>query len=288
MRQLLTHLVDDLHLQSGGRKAGGLEEVELALPRQSLQGGRQDRLGRHRVGLGHTPTLHDPDAAVLPVPVDHRPRHRRAAAQERADRGHVRFRMPFEVMLHTQPDGGNARRERDPLPLHQRNDGLRAQIRSGISDPGALGGSHERVSPGSGVEHRHHRHDIVGGGDRQIGEVGDGVQVGRPLGVGDPLGVAGGPRCVAVHHRRTFVHQLPTRHRIDPVDELLVGDRPVQPGGVGPHHDHRLEVGQRRKDRFDHAHQVRVDEQHPILGVVDDVADLVGEEPDVDGVTHEA
>lgn len=50
------------------------------------------------------------------------------------------------------------------------------------------------------------------------------------------------------------------------------------------HHDigvDRLELGRELADQRREGH---IEEQHPVLGVVDDVDDLLGEEPRVDGV----
>ena len=51
-------------------------------------------------------------------------------------------------------------------------------------------------------------------------------------------------------------------------------------------HDHRLHARDAPGELLDQGQQVGVDEDHPVLGVVDDVGELVGREPGVEGVQH--
>jgi len=54
-------------------------------------------------------------------------------------------------------------------------------------------------------------------------------------------------------------------------------------------HGHDVAYGRElRQQLLDRGQQVQVDEQQPVLGVVDDVDDLLGKQPRVDGVTHRA
>ena len=52
------------------------------------------------------------------------------------------------------------------------------------------------------------------------------------------------------------------------------------------HHDEVTHPGQRRGQRLEQRHERLVDEDHLILGVVDDVGELIGEQPDVERVQH--
>ena len=148
-----------------------------------------------------------------------------------------------------------------------------------------------RQSPGQHVELRHDREDPVTG--RQAERVGKGdahrVQVDRPVAVDHTLGVAGRPRRVA--HRgglplvgvRPGVAVRPTGHQFrivvhrDPyaVEQAVVRwpvDHDVLDG---------LHRGQHRRER---RQQRGVDDDHPVLGVVGDVDNLVAAEPDVQRV----
>ena len=244
----------------------------------------------HRVGLGHAPPLDDPHPAGLPEPLDQRARHRRPAAQKGLKRRDVRPGIVLQVLLNPQHHGGHPGGEGDPLGLDQRHQPLRAQVGTGIGELGALGGGHERVPPGGGVEHRHDRHHVVPGGDVHGGEVGDDVHVGGPLRVGHPLGIPGGAGGVAEHQRRALRELRPGAVRFGVRDQILVGDGVGQTaaGGVGSHDDvgfHRLQPG---CDRRQQPGEVGIDEDHLVFPVVDDVDQLVGEQPDVERVADPA
>ena len=113
------------------------------------------------------------------------------------------------------------------------------------------------------------------------------VDVGGPLRVSHPLGLSGSARAVAEHHRRTLIEKRPLAVLGLVADQVLVGDRTGQ--GITclvaqnhPGLDSLELVGERSNE----GNQVGIDEDHLVLGVVDDVNDLVGKKPQIDRVTH--
>ncbi len=167
------------------------------------------------------------------------------------------------------------------------------KIRTGHHQVGA--DRHARVGqpPGVGVEHRHHRQDRVGlaGTDAVCGGHRDGVQPGRAVRVHHALGVA--RRAARVAHRRGLVlveaRPLDRRRGREQVLVVVQLGRPglgrlVAATVVGHHHVadglERLEQGPQQPG------QGPVDEDDLVLGVVHDVGDLLGEEPDVECVQH--
>ena len=60
------------------------------------------------------------------------------------------------------------------------------------------------------------------------------------------------------------------------------------PAGAVVHHDEVANVFERRQQRRQQREQRAVDEDHLVVGVVDDVGQLFGEQPDVEGVQHPA
>jgi hypothetical protein len=104
--------------------------------------------------------------------------------------------------------------------------------------------------------------------------------------VEDPLGVAGGAARVAERRSRALVDLGPREvARAGLLEQLLVGDR-AREGvevAVAHHHEvaHAVELGRQLRQRRD---ERAVDEDHPVLRVVDDVDDLLGEQADVERV----
>ena len=112
--------------------------------------------------------------------------------------------------------------------------------------------------------------------------------------VDDALGVAGGAGRVA--HRRGLVLVGDGR----PVDRVgrsqqglvvvhlgAVALERSHVGGAAVVHDHQVpDGGERRHQRGQQADQGPVDEDDLVLGVVDDVGDLLGEQADVERVQH--
>ncbi len=152
----------------------------------------------------------------------------------------------------------------------------------------------ERQPPGVGVEHRHHRQHHVAGRqphhvmlqrDQRVQEVGA-VRVEHALRV---AGRAGG---VAETGRRLLVEPAPFAVFAVLLDQGLETERAVQADAghvalVG-HHDHRLDALHVGAPFDDGRQEGKVGEEDLILGVADDVAELVGEQPRVQRVAHRA
>ncbi len=147
-------------------------------------------------------------------------------------------------------------------------------------------------APGAGVEHRHLGQDGVARPDGHPGHgrPGQGVQVGRAVGVEGALGPPGGPRGVAEAEWGVlgqlglgigggFVGQQ--RFVGEDARERGLGHGVVEDDDVAEPRElvgHRCEEGQ----------EVRVDQDRPIVGVPDDVGQLVGGEAGVQGVQDPA
>lgn len=105
--------------------------------------------------------------------------------------------------------------------------------------------------------------------------------------VGDAARVAGGAAGVTDRGGRALVEWLADGSRPGLGEDLLDRDRPLAEGGaVTTDDDEALDRRQPVGDRGELVDQQLVDQEEAVLGVVDDEGDLVGEEPDVDGVQH--
>ena len=156
-------------------------------------------------------------------------------------------------------------------------------------------GRHRGVgqAPGVGVEHRHDRQDRVGfpHADGVDGEGAERVEVARPVRVHHALGVARGAARVAHGGGLVLVPYVEARRRRLAEQALVVVHRdPVGVAGdlaLAVVHDHQVLDGvEGRQERPQQRCQRPVDEDHLVLGVVDDVGQLLGEEPDVERVQH--
>ena len=200
----------------------------------------------------------------------------------------------LHVLQQAQPDRGHAGRHGDLLgfeqPVHAgpvqagaRKHDLAADQRAGI-----------RQAPGVGVEHRHHRHDHVSG--RQVHGVGQagriGVQNGRAMRVDHALGVAGRARGVAQRRGRGLVELGPLVVVGVAVDQVLVAQQLERRGlrhvRLVGHRDPPAHALAMRRDALDQLQEGQVEEYVLVLGVIDDVDDLLREQARIDGVTDGA
>ena len=230
---------------------------------------------------------------LLPPPLGQRPRHGRPAAEHQAQ---VRDVGPVELGQHAHPDRRDAGGEGDVVVAQHPGDRLRHHVRAGHHqvDAPQNTAAYGRA-PGVGVEHRDDRQQDVA--LDQPGDVGheqrDGVQHRRAVGVDDALGVAGGARRVAHGRGPVLVvddelpgDRLHRREELGVVDDaLVVGDLGV---GAVVDDDERPDVRHLVGQRPQHPEQRPLDEDHLVVGVVDDVDELLGEEPDVERVQHPA
>ena len=121
--------------------------------------------------------------------------------------------------------------------------------------------------------------------DRVRRGLGHRVQVRRAVRVDDPLRVAGGAARVTHCCRRTLFKDRPCRDGRRRREEVLVAEHVAESTGVPiPHHDEGLN----RRQFVDHLgeqwDQHVIDDHHLVCSVVDHVAELLREEPDVQRV----
>ena len=152
----------------------------------------------------------------------------------------------------------------------------------GAGHPGAVGGA-----PRHGVEHGDDDQDAVGlrhadGGGRLLGH---GVQPGGAVRVHDALGVAGGAARVAHGRGGALVEHGPVEAGLLGGQQPLVGEGLPEGRGVAlAGHDDGLDGLQLVLDGGQQRDQRGVHDDEAVLGVVDDVGQLIGGEPDVERV----
>ncbi len=251
---------------------------------------RADRADRAH--LGHAPAVQHLDPVLELEGRDHRGRHGGAADHHALER-----RQPpaglLQVVEQAEPDGRHPRGEGDPFALE-------ALVQAGAVEPWP--GHHQACAdqragvgeaPGVDVEHRYDRqHGIPGRKPHRVGQRDrERVQHGRAVMVEGALGRSGRARGVAqaagrglVEHRPVVLGRL-TRDQAFIASDLEAGS--WQMGIVGQHED-ALELRQLRRQALDQRQEHRVGEQIAVLGVVDDVGDLVREQARVDRVADGA
>ena len=240
--------------------------------------------------LGHAPPVQERQADCGPVGLRQRPGGGRPAAEDRPERRQVEL---VEVRPRAHPDRRDARRDRDAVSRHHAEDRQRRHVRPGEHE--ARPGQQAAVghAPGVRVEHRHHgQHDVPLRQREEVGGEGDQrVQQRRAVAVDHALRVAGGAGRVAHGGRAVLVvDDEPAVERGVRRQELLVvqhavGQRVVR--AVVDHHD-VPHGGQLLAKGPEHRQQRAVDEDDVVFGVVGDVDQLLGEQPDVEGVQHPA
>ena len=144
------------------------------------------------------------------------------------------------------------------------------------------------------MEQRHHRQHCVRGArtERVLGIGHQRMQHVGPVRIQNALGIARGARGVAHRGCGVFVEALPFEITVAVRDPVLVGDRVLQRGlrhvrAIGQH-DIALDARKLACDLFQHRHEGQVRDYGAVLRMVDDPADLVGEQARVDGVADRA
>ena len=209
-RHLVACVVDDLHLDAVEAAARlPLNVVALLggqLRHPSLEGPHSTE-GAH---LGHAPGLNHANPVLLFECLNHRPRHRRAAADDprHAVEGVAAVR---QVVEQHKPHRRHTGAEGHPLAIDQ-------LIHAGPIQPRAR--KHERASahrhgirkrPGVGVEHRHDgQHRVTAREPEHIRRAaGQGMDHGGAVAVERAFGIAGGARGIAQGRRRVLVESGP-------------------------------------------------------------------------------
>ena len=236
----------------------------------------------------------------LPERLLQRHRHRRAAAQHQPQvLGQVDVVVLVEVGQHVVPDRRHRPGHGRPGLAHEPAQRLGLQPPVRHHQGGA--GHHRGVgqAPGVRVEHRHDRQHPVGPGQAADDAQADGhrVQVRRAVAVDHALRVARRAGGVAHGGGVALVEIGPRERVVRGVEQLVVqvhllaaGPQRVEVGARGvrtgdQHVLDGLEGGQLLGEQVD---QGVVDDDDLVLGVVRDVGELLGEQPDVQGVQHGA
>ncbi len=272
-------------LTDGGAEVGGfvIGEIEGALD-------ATDR--RDRAGLGHPPRLEDGHPDLLAEPLGRAPwappsrRRGWLAARTRRDR--------------PAPGGRPSRWWAPPAAIVTRSDSIRparrgsGQIGSGHDQVGAAGDRGVGQAPGVGVEHRDHRQDGVALASRPDCRPASLPSCAARSSGGSrrPPWVAGGARRVT--HRCGPAARRPRGRSTGSAAASSVSyswtSGPPSTLGSSPGtsvHDHDVTHGlEGRNERGEQSQERLVDEDHLVLGVVDDVRELLGKEPDVERVQH--
>ncbi len=142
-------------------------------------------------------------------------------------------------------------------------------------------------APGVGVEHGDHRHDAVVGADAdRVGHaLPQGVQDVGAVRVEDALGVAGGAARVAEAGGLAVVEVGEVVAGVLCVEQLLVAVRVGEVAGVAVADDDVVLDGlEGGGELLEDGDERVLDQDHLVLGVVDDVGELLGEEAHVEGV----
>ena len=117
--------------------------------------------------------------------------------------------------------------------------------------------------------------------------LGHGVQPDGAVRVDDALGAARRPARVTHGRGRALVEVGPGEAGLLGGEQPLVGERLAEGRGVPlPHHDDGLDRLQVVLDARQQRNERGVDDDAAVLGVVDDVGQLLGREPDVQRVQH--
>ena len=117
------------------------------------------------------------------------------------------------------------------------------------------------------------------------------VQIGRTVAVDNTFRIAGGAAGVTHGHRRTLVGLGPGKVLRRRGEQVLVAvHRHVAQATGVPLADQDVGLDRREltRDGSQHGQDGGVDDHHPVLAVVDDVGQLVGEQPQVQRVQHRA
>ena len=280
-------LVEDLHLEARGEKAGaGFDVVELfhrPVGHEAFRNGGE----RQRRRLGHSVGLHDRESVLFVQCLHQEPRAGGTAGNDLFQGGKIVFSTGLQIVVEHQPDRRHPGRERDLLLGNHPADGLHIDRFPARQDLfGSAGHADQGATPGVGVEHRNNVEGAILFRDLEHARHGGIVQDDPPVAVDDPLGIA---RCgggVADQRRVPFAQVVREIVLVgETVDEIVIEDHG---GKAGLRHFPALRKNDIMLHRFelildgvDDEGQVLVDEHHLVLGVVDDVDEMVEGEAEV-------
>ena len=159
--------------------------------------------------------------------------------------------------------------------------------RPGEDERGARQGRRVGKAPAVDVKHRHNReHDItLAEADTVGGEQVQRLKRNRPMRIDNPLRPAGGPRGVAHRRGRTLVTvDILHAFRIGRCEQFFVGDSPVRQVAVA-NHDHMLDT-RRNRHLVELRQQPTIEDDHPVLGMLDHIREIAGVQANVQRVKH--
>ncbi len=290
-RQLVAVAVDDLHLHAVDGAALALEHLLPGFVRQAVVLAHQLAGGAQRRHLGHAPGVDHLHAERIER-ADHGRRARRAADHRTAERRKLQA-LALHVLQQAEPHRRHAGGEAHLLLLEQFVQRGAVQLRPRKHQLGAHQRHRIRQAPGIDVEHRHHRQDhVLRRAAQRIGQRRPiRMQHGGAVRIQRPLRIAGRARRVAQAGGGVLVEQRPgvlgalRGQQVFVAQHRHAGGRHVR--AVGHRHP-ALDVRAMRREALDQRHEGQVEEDVLIIGVVDDVGDLVGEQARIDGVAHRA
>jgi hypothetical protein len=165
-------------------------------------------------------------------------------------------------------------------------------VRAGQHQGGALQGGSVGDAPTVGVKHR--ADGKKRGGfphtDRPVQTQPQRVQDDAAVAVQDALRVAGGGRCVTQRRGGVLVELRPGTLTAAAGQQVLVGVNGAKPrlGHPVGHHHIGANLGQIVGQSFHQGNLVGFQQEHAVPAVVDDVADLLGEQPQIHRVQYRA
>ena len=247
--------------------------------------------GSHRAHLRHAPAVMDAHAEVVAQRPQNRLRTRRAADRRALQRGETEV-----VLLHvpneTEPDGRHPRRGLHLLALEQLVEAPAVVPRPGKHQLGTGQRRRIRNAPRVDVEHRNDgEDDAVSGQGLGVGHAGGHrVQHRRAVAEQHALRVPRGARGIAQRRRGVLVEFRPfvvvafgVEHRF--VTQQVGHGRCRHVRAVG-HGDPGRDLRARRREHLHERQERKVEKNETVVGVIDDVLELVAEEPRVDRVQH--
>ncbi len=236
--------------------------------------------------------MHNLDAVLFLEAFDHRSGGCRAADDRGAQRTQI-VTLFIEQGEQAEPDRRDAGREGDFLGLDQFGQIARLQMRAGKDDLGADHGAGKRRAPGHDVEHRHHGQEHVAFAQAQrIGHrQAQAVQHDRSVRVDHAFGIARRARGVAHARRVVLVEMRPGIIGAGGAQQFFVSVDRFE-FAIGRdfvvHHHVVLDALQMRREFFHGGQQRRIDEHHLIVGVIDDVGELIAGQAQVQRMQHRA
>ncbi|EAV43465.1 hypothetical protein SIAM614_02271 [Stappia aggregata IAM 12614] len=292
VRQAIAGIIDDLHVDAKDPPPLALFPVDALVERQIRHRRRQIALRAERAHFRHAPGMADVDALLL-EPLDQRARGCRAADDDIAEA--IGKAAALADLVHeADPDGRNAPGGEHLFAVHQVEQAFAVQRAAWENQTGAGKRCAIGQAPGVDVKQRHNGQnarsfleDLWNGDAHVVGMQHRGaVRIERALGVACRTGgvtKAGG--LVLVKIRPVHFIRLP-------VKDLLVTEHAIQRRfrhmRAVRHDDHAKVCRKMRAQLFHDRQEGEINEQQPVLGVIDDIDHLFRRKTRIDGVADGA